>query len=339
MQRFLRPGESTLEADGVLPRATRYLVHPVLSDVIGRVNPGYLERIDRVNIAGYGRPWRETASVDRPIRVDMLCVLKADVQGFSTLMRTRADAPVRKALEDAVQKWGHGAEVIEARDGDAVMIVHADPVALAQMARQIMDDVYQAPGRPRLRIALHHGEVQTHERDGDVAAVIAGGDAVLCVARVEPHVEPGQIWATEEFRHELSQKPSLWRTTRVPAAGRRRSLQREEGGQRGAGPVGPPVSASSSRQAAEKGPSASLAPRTFEPPAPQSSSAGRSRRRFTSDRSFLPASRRRSAPAVGAVFTRRRGGESAARMRSATLARASSRLRAWLRVAWLVIMS
>jgi class 3 adenylate cyclase len=146
----------------------------------------------------------------------MLCVLKADVQGFSTLMRTRADAPVRKALEDAVQKWGHGAEVIEARDGDAVMIVHADPVALAQMARQIMDDVYQAPGRPRLRIALHHGEVQTHERDGDLAAVIAGGDAVLCVARVEPYVEPGQIWATEEFRHELSQRPSLWRTTRVP---------------------------------------------------------------------------------------------------------------------------
>ena len=216
VQRFLRPGEATLEADGVLPRATRYLVHPVLSDVIGRVNPGYLERIDRVNIAGYGRPWREAESVDRPVRVDMLCVLKADVHGFSTLMRTRADAPVRKALEDAVQKWGHGAEVVEARDGDAVMIVHADPVALAQMARQIMDDVYQAPGRPRLRIALHHGEVQTHERDGDLAAVIAGGDAILCVARVEPHVEPGQIWATEEFRHELSQRPSLWRTTRVP---------------------------------------------------------------------------------------------------------------------------
>ena len=246
VQRFLRPGESTLEADGVLPRATRYLMHPVLSDVIGRINPGYLERIDRVNIAGYGRPWREAESVDRPIRVGMLCVLKADVKGFSTLMRTRADAPVRKALEDAVQKWGHGAEVIEARDGDAVMIVHADPVALAQMARQIMDDVYQAPGRPRLRIALHHGEVQTHERDGDLAAVIAGGDAVLCVARVEPYVEPGQIWATEEFRHELSQKPSLWRTTSVPGRDGGDRFNVKKRGQRGAGPVGPPVPARAS---------------------------------------------------------------------------------------------
>jgi hypothetical protein len=28
-------------------------------------------------------------------------------------------------------------------------------------------------------------------------------------------VEPGQIWATEEFRQELAQRPSLWRTTQI----------------------------------------------------------------------------------------------------------------------------
>src|SRR4030095_9906155 len=44
VQRFLRPGEGTLEPDGVLPRAEHYLVHPVLSDVIGQVNPGDLGR-------------------------------------------------------------------------------------------------------------------------------------------------------------------------------------------------------------------------------------------------------------------------------------------------------
>ena len=180
--------------------------------------PAYLERVDRVNIAGYGRPWREVESVDRPVRVDLLCVLKADVHGFGTLMLAHEDGPVRKALEDAVLKWGQGAEVVETRGGDSVVIAHGDPVALAQMARQIMDDVYQAPGRPRLRIALHHGEVQMHERDGDLA-VIAGGEAILCVARVEPHVAPGQIWATEEFCRELSQRPSLWRTTPVPGDG------------------------------------------------------------------------------------------------------------------------
>ena len=61
-QRFLRPGEATLETNGALPRATHYLVHPVLSDVIGRINPDFLQRIDRVNIVGYDRPWREPAA-------------------------------------------------------------------------------------------------------------------------------------------------------------------------------------------------------------------------------------------------------------------------------------
>src|SRR5436190_17253162 len=43
-QRFLRPGEATLETNGVLPRATHYLVHPVLFDVIARNNTAFLQR-------------------------------------------------------------------------------------------------------------------------------------------------------------------------------------------------------------------------------------------------------------------------------------------------------
>ena len=42
VQRFLRPGEGTLEPDGVLPQAAHYSSIPVLSDVIGRLNPRYL---------------------------------------------------------------------------------------------------------------------------------------------------------------------------------------------------------------------------------------------------------------------------------------------------------
>src|SRR6266700_915310 len=230
VQRFLRPGEATLEPDGVLPRATHALVHPVLSEVIGRANPAYLQRIDRVNIVGYGRPWRETGSVDHAVRVDVLCVLKADVHGFGMLMRSGADAPVRKALEEAVKKWRQGAAITETRDGDSLVIVHDDPVALAQMARQIMDDVYQAPGQPRLRMALHYGEVQTRQRVVEVETVIAGGDAILCAARVEPHVEPGQIWATEEFREQLAMKPSLWRTSPIPGPSGGRFNVKKEGG-------------------------------------------------------------------------------------------------------------
>jgi class 3 adenylate cyclase len=219
MQRFLRPGEGALQTEGVLPQATHYLVHPVLSDVIGRVNPGYPRRIDRVNVVGYGRSWLGTASVDFTATSRVLCVLAADVHAFGELMRAGADAPVRRALEEAVRTWAKDAVCAETGGGDAVLIIHPDPVALAATARHIVDDVYRAPGQPRLRVALHHGEVLTRRRESDGAPVVAGGAAVLGAVRAEPQVEPGQIWATEEFAAELARHPSLWRTTPVAGPG------------------------------------------------------------------------------------------------------------------------
>jgi class 3 adenylate cyclase len=84
-----------------------------------------------------------------------------------------------------------------------------------QTARHIMDDVYQATSQPLLRVALHYGEVQMQAGAGDAPPMVVGGDAVLYTSRVEPHVPPSQIWATEQFRKQLAPKPSLWRTTEV----------------------------------------------------------------------------------------------------------------------------
>ena len=55
----------------------------------------------------------------------------------------------------------------------------------------------------------------TRKRNVDLKPTIVGGAALLCAARVEPVVKPGQIWATEEFREQFLQRPSLWRTTPV----------------------------------------------------------------------------------------------------------------------------
>ena len=98
-------------------------------------------------------------------------------------------------------------------------MVADDAVALAQMARHMIEQVYAVPGQPLLRVALHYGPVQTRQRDTDLAHVIFGGDAILCAARVEPIVEAGQIWATEEFRQQLLQRPSLWRTAALHGPG------------------------------------------------------------------------------------------------------------------------
>lgn len=219
-QRFLRPGDATLEPGGVLPPATHYLLHPVLTGVIGRLNPGFLQRIDRLNIVGYDRPWKTPGGTERTASEVALCVLKADVHGFGGFMSAGTDGPIRKTLTDAVQRWAPPGAISETGAGDAVLIVCDDPVALVQTARHLMDAVYGVPGQPRLRIALHHGPVHTRERDIDLRPAVVGGAAILCAARVEPVVEPGQIWATEEFREQFVQRPSLWRLTPLlPAAG------------------------------------------------------------------------------------------------------------------------
>ena len=109
--------------------------------------------------------------------------------------------------------------ISETGNGDSILIAAADPAARVQAARHRMDEVYAAPGQPRLRIALHHGEVHTRERDSDLQREVVGGSAILCAARVETVVEPGQIWATEEFRAQFLQRPSLWRTSALRPAG------------------------------------------------------------------------------------------------------------------------
>jgi class 3 adenylate cyclase len=128
------------------------------------------------------------------------------------MMRLGTDRPVREALEGAVCSAAERALYREVRGGDSVVVVHDDPLELARMARQIMDDVYGAPGQPRLRLALHYGDVRVRRR-GDKPALIEGGEALLWASRVEPQVEPGQIWATEQFCEELRKRPSLCRAT------------------------------------------------------------------------------------------------------------------------------
>ena len=201
-----------------LPRSTHYLIHPVLFDVIARINPAFLQRIDRVNIVGYDRPWRETASVDRTVNVRQCCVLKADIQSFSTLMRAGADAPVRSALEEAVHRWAPVAAITESARG------RRRPDRRRRPGRARADgappDGRRLPGARASRACASPSTTARCRRaraTPTCAPEIAGGDAILCASRVEPVVEAGQIWATEEFRQQFLERPSLWRTSPLTA--------------------------------------------------------------------------------------------------------------------------
>ena len=113
-QRFLRPGRGDARTDGMLPQATHYLLHPVLHDVIGRLNPAYLQRVDRDEHRGLCPAMaRDGESRPAPPACTRFACSKADVYGFGRLMHARADAPVRQALEDAVRHWARGAAVAE----------------------------------------------------------------------------------------------------------------------------------------------------------------------------------------------------------------------------------
>ena len=216
---LLRPGESAADPSLGLPRAAHYLVHPVLSDTVAALNPGFVLRSDGLNIIGHDRPWQDPGLSKRPASQRSCCVLKADVHAFGRWMRAGKDGPVRKALEDAVARWAPASSIAETGSGDAVLIAEDDPLALARTARQLLDEVYHVPGQPRLRIALHHGDVLTRVRDADQRETIVGGQAILHASRVEPLVEPGQIWVTEEFRQQFALRPSLWRTVPLLAQG------------------------------------------------------------------------------------------------------------------------
>ena len=63
-----------------------------------------------------------------------------------------------------MQQWAPASAITETGHGDAALVVADDPIALAQMARHMIEQVYAVPGQPLLRAALHYGPVQTRQR-------------------------------------------------------------------------------------------------------------------------------------------------------------------------------
>jgi class 3 adenylate cyclase len=209
VQRFLMPGEGRLDQGVKPPSSSHYLVRSAFSGVVANLNPDYPGNQDRSNIVGAGRPWRDPEELAGERQERQLAVLRADIVRFSQLMREGRDQAVRDALRRAVQE--HGAACIHAEivGGDGVSIVHEDPSALLRVATRIREDVFAAPGNPQFRIAADFGPVKLAVQ-GEGRAELAGGSAILRVSRMEPLVNSGEIWATEEFRDELVKQPSLY---------------------------------------------------------------------------------------------------------------------------------
>lgn len=206
VQRFLPTGEEIFQPDGTLPESTHYLVHPILSGMIARLNPAYAQHLDRINIIGNGRPWRD--ATDRQLKT--LMVLRADIDGFGHLMQRGLDHPVREAVQRAVERFAGDCLHASVGEGDSLLMVDDRILVLIKAARRIMEEVSEAPGSPRLRVAIAAGPVEVRER-GDEPLAIEGGTAVLIASRIEPLVRAGEIWVTEELRAMLDATETIFR--------------------------------------------------------------------------------------------------------------------------------
>jgi class 3 adenylate cyclase len=209
VQRFLPPGEGIFQPDGILPQSSHYLIHPVLTGLLTRLNPQYLH--DRVNLIGNGRQWRDPT--DRQMKT--LMVLRADIDGFGHLMQRGLDNTARDAVRRAVDAFAGDCLHASIVQGDSLMLVDDRILMLIKAARRIMEDVSEAPGSPRLRVAIAAGPVGVRDR-GDEPPAIEGGTAVLVASRIEPLVRPGEIWVTEEIAEQLAASDTIFRTEHLP---------------------------------------------------------------------------------------------------------------------------
>jgi len=206
VQKFLLPGERAFEDGDALPGSSHYLLHPILTAVIAEANPRYVRNLDRTNEIGPGLAWSESGPDEA------LCAVRADVLHFSAFIREGArETQVRDALHHAIEKRSAHCVFVQ-EDGDAFLLLVRSPRDAIGIAKGIQVELYETTGEAQLRIAMDCGRVGIErDRGGDVVAVRRGFGLLRNVARIEPLVEPSQIWVTERFREALEQAPSFYR--------------------------------------------------------------------------------------------------------------------------------
>ena len=169
---------------------------------------------DKVNLVGNGRPWKDPT--DRQLK--SLMVLRADLDGFGSLMQRGLDHAVRDALHQALERYAGDCLHASIGEGDSMLLVDDRILTLVKAARRIMEEISEVPGSPRLRVAIASGPVAVRER-GDERPAIEGGSAVLVASRIEPLVRPGEIWVTDEIEAVLAATDTIYRAEPVAAAG------------------------------------------------------------------------------------------------------------------------
>ena len=133
----------TDEMEDILPRGTKFLIHPALDDFVSHAGGGeYQLNFERSNLIGDGLPWKDT-------RLEKY-VLKGDIVGYSEVMQSPEYNRSYTALfNDWAEEACEGIQYHKVSGGDSIMIVDGSPTALIRAAKVLARKVAEFEGFPR----------------------------------------------------------------------------------------------------------------------------------------------------------------------------------------------
>ena len=238
IQKFCLPGEKTFEGGNLLPDSELYIVHPILNSTIMERNRSYIDNRNKRNVAGNGLAW---VLEDEKTTRRKYCALKADLCGFSRVMEQGASRTlaVKKKIAELATPESLGLESVSHSEGDAISALDRRAEPMADAAFRILDQVKRLG--LEVRIALDFGYMTVAGPSATPSAAPSASQAAesaiasaaspsvspaapsvspmamtgtpfLHSARVEPLVEPNQVWCTEAFARELERVGSIYRT-------------------------------------------------------------------------------------------------------------------------------
>jgi hypothetical protein len=197
IQRFRSPGEESLDGVDILPKASLYLIHPGLDEVIFDVNPDYYRGLDKHNIVGQDRPWREKRAISY--------ILKGDVAGSSAFMRNPdAQKAFEEYLAEIIDDHAGDLDYTKIESGDSLKLVNKNPIKLIYTARTLNRLLRESPFELEIRFGGDAGYITTElntESNGSKDGI--WGEAVLRSARLEPYARAGEVYVTGRFFEEF----------------------------------------------------------------------------------------------------------------------------------------
>ena len=162
----------------MLPRSQRYLIHPVLDELIAERNSTYNKNYHTVNQIKHGEEWTESKIFK--------CAVKGDLQRYS---RVLTDAVVGQQfstyLKTSMDKIDNEVEYSALEGGDSVVLVDSSADRLIAAARSLEEAVrrFQVPQSFRFGAAL--GPIAYEARDSKALSEPKAPSVALVVRLVD----------------------------------------------------------------------------------------------------------------------------------------------------------